>query len=186
MKLPAPRWLMQFVHDREGLAAIEFAILAPVMLLIYFGMTEFSQAYMASRRANHMASIAADLIAQSDTTNLADLQRAFDIGDLVLKPFDSAPLSIRITSVMLDKNDRAIVEWSRRDGQGIPALTKGAIFPNLPPDLITEEGQTLIIGESHYVYSSEATRIIQQDLTFHRRYYLKPRTADKITCSDCK
>lgn len=177
-------WLCGFIQDRQGLAAIEFAFIAPLMLLLYFGMVEFSTAYMANRRANHTASITADLIAQDQETNRATLAKAFSVGGRIMPPYDVGPLSMRVTSVTLDSNNRAIVDWSSRHGTGINALRRGDVYGSLPADLLTA-GQSLIIGESHYVYNSRSTQVINRPLVFERRYFLRPRTTDKITCSDC-
>lgn len=177
-------WLQGFMLDRQGLAAIEFALLAPIMLLLYFGMTEFSTAYLANRRANHTASIIADLIAQSESTSRAEINLAFAIGNLIVEPFDSEPLSVRVTSITMAPDGDAVVDWSRAQGTGLPPLVKGADFANLPENLITS-GQSLIVGESHYVYTSGATQVIKAPLTFKRRYFLRPRAMDKIPCKDC-
>lgn len=177
-------WLKQFGQDRQGLAAIEFALLAPIMILIYFGMTEFSQAYMANRRANHVAAIVADLVAQGEVTSRADIALTAEIGDLVIAPFSAETLSTRITSVTLDGDDNAIIDWSRAHGTGLTALVKGAQFTDLPTGMITE-GQSLIVGESHYVYSSRLSTVIKQPMVFTRTYYLRPRSVDMISCTDC-
>jgi Flp pilus assembly protein TadG len=177
-------WLQTFMLDRQGLAAIEFALLAPIMLLLYFGMVEFSTGYLASRRANHSAAIIADLIAQDEVTSKANIDLAFDIGGLVLAPFDDSTLSIRLTSVTLNSKNEAIVDWSRNHGTGLPKLVPKAQYKPLPPDLLVS-GQSLIIGESHYVYTSRLSRVIDKPMTFSRRYFLRPRASDKITCSDC-
>lgn len=182
--LPMLRWFRAFARARDGLAAIEFAMLAPIMLLIYFGLTEFTQAYMANRRANHMASIVADLIAQGETTNTAELQRAFDMGPLVLKPFKADDLSIRVTSVTWMNGKGAVVDWSRSSNNGLNNFKKNDVIT--VPEKLISNGESLIIGESRYVYEVEIARVIAQPLTFQRRYYLKPRSTDKITCSDCK
>ena len=177
-------WLLRFAEDRKGLAAIEFAMLAPIMLLLYFGMAESSQAYMANRRANHTASIVADLVAQGETTTKAELNRVFGIGELVMRPFGATPLSIRISIVTLDKNGRAIVDWSRGSGTALPARTKGSQYMDLPSGLILQD-QSLIIGETTYTYTSSFTQVIKTPLVFSRQYYLRPRSSEKITCADC-
>ncbi len=85
--------LRRLLRDRRGVSAVEFALIAPVMLIIYFGLVEFSQGYMAERRASHAASMVADLVAQSGGTNIRDLESTFQIGDMIMRPFSSTPLS---------------------------------------------------------------------------------------------
>ena len=45
-----PRFARRFLGDRRGVSAIEFAFIAPVMILMYFGVAELTQGMMAERR----------------------------------------------------------------------------------------------------------------------------------------
>lgn len=183
--------LKRLLQDRRGVSAIEFALIAPVMINIYFGLIEFSQGYMAERRAGHVASMVADLVAQSGGTNVKDLEGVFQIGDMIMRPFSSAPLSIRVSSVTVDARGVATVEWSRaksaKDPNGgdiMPARKPGDPITDLPPDLITD-GQTVILGETNYGYVSAFGQMIPGGIAFQRNYYLRPRTTERIACTDC-
>lgn len=180
----------RLLRDRRGVSAVEFALIAPVMLLIYFGLVEFCQGYMAERRAAHTASMVADLVAQSGGTNVADLESTFLIGNMIMRPFSSAPLSIRVSSVTVDARGVATVEWSRaKSAQNagadiLPARAPGSVVADLPPGLITD-GETVILGETHYGYRSAFSQAIPGGVAFRRSYYLRPRTTNRIPCSDC-
>ena len=183
--------LKRLLRDRRGVSAIEFALIAPVMITIYFGLIEFSQGYMAERRASHVASMVADLVAQSGGTNIKDLESTFLIGDMIMRPFSSETLSIRVSSVTVDARGVATVEWSRaksaKDAKGadiLPARGRGSPVADLPPDLITD-GQTVILGETNYGYVSAFGQMIPGGIAFQRNYYLRPRTTDRIACTDC-
>ena len=183
--------LKRLLRDRRGVSAIEFALIAPVMIMIYFGLIEFSQGYMAERRASHVASMVADLVAQSGGTNIEDLNGVFAIGDMIMRPFSAETLSIRVSSVTVDTRGVATVEWSRaksaKDAKGadiMPARKRGDPITDLPPGLITD-GQTVILGETNYGYVSAFGQMIPGGIAFQRNYYLRPRTTDRIACTDC-
>ncbi|SPU42271.1 TadE/TadG family type IV pilus assembly protein [Brevundimonas diminuta] len=185
------RLLSRLLRDRRGVSAIEFALIAPVMIVIYFGLIEFTQGYMAERRAGHVASMVADLVARSDGANVKDLEGIFQIGDMIMRPFSAETLSIRVSSVTVDARGVATVEWSRaksaKDADGadiMPARKRGDPITDLPPDLITD-GQTVILGETNYGYVSAFGQMIPGGISFQRNYYLKPRTTDRIVCTDC-
>jgi Flp pilus assembly protein TadG len=185
------RPLRRLLRDRRGVSAVEFALIAPVMITIYFGLIEFSQGYMAERRASHVASMVADLVAQSGGTNIEDLNGVFAIGDMIMRPFSAETLSIRVSSVTVDARGVATVEWSRaksaKDAKGadtLPARGRGSPVADLPPDLITD-GQTVILGETNYGYASAFGQMIPGGIAFQRNYYLRPRTTDRIACTDC-
>ena len=183
--------LKRLLRDRRGVSAIEFALIAPVMITIYFGLIEFSQGYMAERRASHVASMVADLVAQSGGTNISDLESTFQIGDMIMRPFSAETLSIRVSSVTVDARGVATVEWSHaksaKDADGadiLKAHNPGDPITDLPPDLITD-GQTVILGETNYGYASAFGQMIPGGIAFQRNYYLRPRTTDRIACTDC-
>lgn len=173
-----------FWRDRRGVSAIEFALIAPLMLLIYFGLVECCQGYMANRRASHTASIVADLVAQSDATTTQDLTSIFAIGDMIMRPFPSSPLSIRVSSVTIDANGAARVDWSQGNNKALTARVKNSVVSDLPSGLI-EKGESLILGETQFKYTSPFAKVIKTPIDFRRSYYLRPRTVDKVACSNC-
>ena len=59
--------------DRSGLAATEFAVLLPVMILIFFGMLEGSDNLTVSRRLAHTANTVGDLAARERTIPYSQL-----------------------------------------------------------------------------------------------------------------
>ena len=54
------------------MAAIEFALIVPIMAVMFIGAVELSQAITVDRRVTQVASSTADLVARADTTDLAD------------------------------------------------------------------------------------------------------------------
>jgi Flp pilus assembly protein TadG len=71
-KCPHPR-LSRFWRDRRGVSAVEFALIAPVLVIFYCGMAELTQAMMAQRRVSNIASSIGDVVAQN--AQLTDARR---------------------------------------------------------------------------------------------------------------
>lgn len=175
--------LPRFLRDRRGVAAVEFAFIAPVLILIYMGLAEVTMALMAERRAGHATAAIADLIAQDTLTSKAEIDEIFAIGDKIVAPFASNGLTIRVTAVQADNNGVPKVVWSRGKG-ALGALSKGATVTGLPADLIAAN-ETLIFSEMVYVFDSPVRYAIPNALTFHEKYYLRPRKLEMVKCSDC-
>jgi Flp pilus assembly protein TadG len=78
-----------FVRAREGVAAVEFAVIFPFMLLLYLGATEITQTVMASRKATLVARSISDLVAQqpTPTINATDIANIFTAGTAIMSPF---------------------------------------------------------------------------------------------------
>src|SRR3954465_7530282 len=103
--------LRKFRKHEGGLAAVEFALVAPIMILLYTGMAELTMAMMAERQAAHSASVVGDLVAQSISMNAAQMGDIFSVGDAIMKPFPAAGLNYRVSSIKADVNGVPKVIW---------------------------------------------------------------------------
>ena len=166
--------------DERGVSAVEFAMLAPVLIAFYFGMAEFCQGYMAQKRMGHVSAMVADLVAQEESVATASLDDIFDIGGLIMRPFSTAELKQRVSSVT-QTSGVARVDWSR--GDGMAARTVSSTI-TLPADLITN-GESIIVSEATYDYNSPVDYLMPAVTRFSHIYYLRPRTVDKTLCPDC-
>ena len=175
-----PSLLRRLAGDERGISAVEFALLAPVVIAFYLGMSEFCQGYMAQKRMGHASAMVADLVAQEELVDTATLDDIFDIGGLIMKPFSTATLKQRVTSVTRTGNQTK-VDWSR--GDGMTALVKGAVV-TMPADLLAD-GQSVIMSEATYDYDSPADYLMPGLTRFSHAYYLRPRTTDKTLCPSC-
>lgn len=182
---PCSSLIARLIADRRGVSAVEFALLAPLIILLYLGLTEFCQAFMAQRRVGHTAAMVADLVAQSGKTSKEDLQSVSAIGQMLMNPFPAAPLTTRISSVTVDDKGRAWVDWSYTSNDKVlKPLSKTDPVPDLPPDLAGDQ-ESLIIGETSYEYRSAFKDFLPTLTTFGRKYYLRPRTVNQVICTDC-
>lgn len=166
--------------DDRGVSAVEFAMLAPVLIAFYFGMAEFCQGFMAQKRMGHVSAMVADLVAQEESVATANLDDIFEIGGLIMKPFSTASLQQRVSSVTRTSGV-ARVDWSRGDGMA-PRAVNSTI--TLPTDLIAN-GESVIVSEATYDYDSPVDYFMPGITRFSHIYYLRPRTVDKTLCSNC-
>ncbi|MFC5371751.1 TadE/TadG family type IV pilus assembly protein [Brevundimonas faecalis] len=174
-------FLGRFVRDRRGVSAVEFALIAPTMILIYLALTEFSQVYMAERRAGHAASMMTDLVAQSASVTAAGIDQTFGIGEVIMRPFSSDQLSMRVSSLTMKPDGKITVDWSRNNNK----LTRLSEVKEIPPNLIAPN-ESLIMGEISYRYRlSIGEKLIDREFVLERKYYLRPRTVNTVTCADC-
>lgn len=171
--------LLTFRRDQKGLAAVEFALLAPVMILLYFGMAELCQGYMALKRTSHVTSMVADLTAQAQAVNQNDLNDIFSIGNQIMQPFSADPLKMRVSSVTRGSDGNIDVDWSY--GRDMSKLQE----PVTVPDGLIGKGESLIIAETVYDYDSPVDKFLPGITKLSRVFYLRPRVVDKVLCSNC-
>ena len=94
--------LGRFRRDPAGVAGIEFAMLAPFLVLLLVGVVELTRAIDNYRKVTLLARTLADLTAQGDTVTPMAAATMTDIvssSALVLRPFSSSKTTIRISAM---------------------------------------------------------------------------------------
>lgn len=173
--------LRRFGIDQRGVAAIEFALIAPVAIALYMGFAELTMAMMADRRVAHAAAVVGDLVAQSPTVAPSDLTDIFQVGAQIMSPFTATPLKMRLTSVVADVNGVPTMAWSK--GSGMTATPAGAVA-GFPPALLAP-GDSVIQADVSYSYTSPLGFTLTAPVTFSNTFYLKPRQASSVACALC-
>lgn len=178
--------LRTWLKDRRGVAAVEFAFIAPLMIALYFGLAELTMGMMAERRASHLASTMADLVAQDASTTPVALDEVLTAGQAIMEPFPSTTtdLKVRLTSVVADDDGVAKVVWSRAKGVGYSALTPGTTVTDLPANLLAKN-EGLIVGEVIYNHKPIVGYVIDETMQFKEKFYLRPRQGAQVVCDGC-
>ena len=174
--------LSRIISDQRGVAAVEFALIAPILILSYCGLAELSIAMMAERRAAHSASVVADLVAQSGTISTTDLTDIYSVGHAIMAPFPTSALKMRITSVTADANAIPKVAWSQ--GNGLTAFAKTTTVSGFPTNFLVA-GDSVIQADVEYTFTSPLQYVIPAPVVFKDTYYLKPRQGGAVICGTC-
>ncbi|MEM9013995.1 MAG: TadE/TadG family type IV pilus assembly protein [Pseudomonadota bacterium] len=163
----------------SGLAATEFAMSLPIMLLIFFGLTEGSDALTADRRVSVAVNAMADLVAQAEEITQDEVDDLFTGVERMLEPNDPEAADFRLLSISL-QNGQAKVDWSIDNGGSEP-YEPNSVYENLEDETILESGISLIIVELTYSHQTTmVNRIFDDPITFDRRATRWPRTSSKV------
>ena len=179
-------------RDQRGVAAVEFALLLPVMLTMYIGSVEVSQSLNANRRVVLLARTIADLTTQSPKLAAADLGGVVAAASAVLSPLSTVPAKIRITSIAISSSgsidpkvvNPASVCWSYQ--QGWTAYARGTVLSEtqLPSALRFEPGTSIIMAEVEYPYKPVIGYVLTGTMTLTERIYMRPRMSTYVERSD--
>ncbi|HPE31702.1 MAG TPA: pilus assembly protein [Parvularculaceae bacterium] len=169
---------------REGLAATEFALLSPILVIMFFGVLEASDAMTINRRVALASNTLADLVAQSEEVTGTDIDNLIEGVLEILEPNDTSVVSIKITSVIADADGDPVVHWSR-DQSGAEPYGEGTDFTKLTdPDVLSTSG-SLIVVEMSYPYTPQIThRVLGGPITFTRETIRWPRLAPRVQMCD--
>jgi len=167
------RTAKSFMRSRRGMAAVEFALCAPAMILMFFGAIELAEALNCRWRVTRVASTTADLVAQSTAVSSGDISNVFNAANSILFPYSSNNAQIVITSVVDDGHGGAKVAWS--NAQNTTPRTVGANI-TLPAGLVVSgSGGSVIFAEIRYTYASITTHVLPSTITMSGSFYARPR-----------
>lgn len=114
----------------SGIAAVEFALVLPVMVLMLLGVTEVTYGVNLYRKLTLVSRSIADMSSRGSQMSSALMKDIFGASKLVLKPFDAEAASVGITvsSVKVTpvgSNFVAEIDWTCSSGPDAPPQTKG-------------------------------------------------------------
>lgn len=168
--------------NRDGMAATEFALILPIMALLFFGMLETSEAMMANRRVTNAVNALVDLVGQEKQVTTSDVTEIFTGVTNMLEPTQASNLTMRLASVSIDPDDstRVRVEWSR-DNQGATPYAANATYTKLEDITILQAGVSLVVAEIDYEYDSGLTNmVIGSPIDFRRTATRWPRRSTRV------
>jgi Flp pilus assembly protein TadG len=197
MSLFAPMWwrlrrrIGDLAHDCRGIAATEFAMIVPIMLVLFFGMVELGSAVAIKRKLTLTARAASDLTSQTlDSVKNTDMQNVFAASGAIMLPYPLTPLTATVSEVFIDKNKIAKIQWSQSASVAMVGGSPQATLnpsPHKPKDTVTvPEGLLvantwLIWSEVSYTYTPAVGYVLKTGPTMNDETYTRPRQS---TCVD--
>ncbi|MEZ5922546.1 MAG: TadE/TadG family type IV pilus assembly protein [Parvularculaceae bacterium] len=164
---------------RKGVAAVEFAFIAPVMIVLFFGVIEGSAALSASRKTLLASTTLADLVAQETEVKKSDLDDLFTGAKSIISD-GTVNASFTIMSVVLDKNtDQLKVNWSYRS-DGAQPYAAGSVYTGSIDKTLLDDTSSLIVAKTDYQYSSPISQHIIGAVTIDKVSTHWPRRTARV------
>ena len=171
--------IARFTHDGHGIAAVEFAIVAPVLIALFFGSVTAFLLFRDSGGAEKATFTVADILSRQTTVNNTSLDT---VRALFTKMLPDSQAGIRLHISSLKKASGALsVDWSYASGS-IPKLTTAAIPTGSLP--IVSNGDSLILVETHVAYTPLSAFVGLTSGEYHNMAVNRPRFTAAITKSD--
>jgi len=168
MWLRLRRTMLALSSDCRGLAAVEFAMVVPLMLVLFFGTVEFSTAVAVNRKVTMMARTLSDLTSQNTSVTAAQINNIFNASNGIMTPYPATPVNAKISELYIDANLAVHVIWTATSGASPPTTTISV------PTALKVASTYLIYSEVNYTYVPiigylmAKTGIRLSDLTYTR------------------
>jgi len=192
------RTLKRLVADKRGVAAVEFAFIAPLLFIMYFLTLEVSLAIESNKKVGRIGSMVADLITQQQTMTPSTVDAIMRIGGAILQPYGRSEPKITVTAITISPNpgSTTTVTWSRKmqNGSFSAGQAKGSI--TTVPATLNVPGTFLIRVTSELPYrpiitwSASGKQALSLEAAFDvinmgETYYLRPRVSTTVPCTTC-
>ena len=164
-------------RDGRGVAAVEFALTVPVLILACLGFYEASQAAAAYRKLSATTVELASVVSQYTTMSSGDVSTVMSASSQIMAPFPTSSLSIVLTEVTTNASSQATVSWSQAYNGGT-ALTQGSSF-TLPSSLRTASTSYMLV-QTAYRWSPIVTGGPLGAINMTDQIYGLPRQAASI------
>ena len=163
-------------YNEDGVSAVEFALIAPVLILIYLGAVELSFLMRVDRRVTSTSASLGDLTARLATVTDTDMTEMFAAAEVMMQPYSANDSRMRITSIVDAGDGTPKVVWS--DAHNMSAYAPGDVV-TVPAGIIPSPG-SIILSEVEYDYTSTFGGMIDMSKTIHDQFYLRPRRVTSI------
>ena len=179
-----------FAAYSTATAAVEFALVLPVMLTAYLGSVEVGGGVTADRKLSNLSLTLANLTARaSGAQKDTDLNSIFNASASVLVPYDYTQVGMVVTSIVFDNANppNAFAVWSTTSGPGVTAMVtdcKTKLDTTVVPTSIRTANGSVILAQAKYPYKPVIGYVITGTITLSESNFMVPRNLSAVPRTD--
>ncbi len=171
-------FIKKFRKAKSGMAAVEFALIVPIMVAFFFGVSELGDYILAARKVANVSSTAADLTSQNTSVSNADMNEIMNALAVIIRPLDPSTSTIRISSIVANNQGQLSVRWS--DARRISAYNPGSAAPGWVPTSVVPPNASVIVAEVSLRYQTLFGMYLTSGITITDTFYLRPRRSVEV------
>jgi len=182
------RW-RDWLKDRSGASAIEFAFLMPILISVYLSSFEITNAYTVAAKVMKAASTVADVVAREDAVTKSKLSDMIEAAEATVAPSSTTGMGLKVTGITIDSAGNASVLWSWNQDGGAPYSVGASV--DVPTDMRTPSSflvhAEVSLPYTILLYLTSAAGLDKKtsSITISREFFYRQRLGDEIACSDC-
>lgn len=187
------------LRDERGVAAIEFALVAPILFILYFMTMEVSQAIETNKKIGRISSMVGDLVAQQTPISKDAIDGILDIGAAIIQPYSRSRPTIMVEHIRIEDKPnptKAFVTWSRELEGGVKRRAVPENTETTLPEELMEPGRHVVRVTTRLNYRPVITWTAEQkaslglvsafdNISMSELSYLHPRNGGAIPCTGC-
>jgi Flp pilus assembly protein TadG len=171
----------RFRRNERGVAAVEFALIVPFMMALYFGSIEAAALFTADKRVNSISATVGDLVGQWDPDDgklpTATMDDYLAAATGIMTPFSTTGLKIVVTLIQVKADGTTKVLWSKANASGT-AKTVGNSYSGLTAASMINQvsrGGCIVAAETTYAYLPMLGQVFKTSVNLSHTNYFLPR-----------
>jgi Flp pilus assembly protein TadG len=179
----ARRLIGRLTRSTRALGAVEFALTAPFLILLYVGSYQLMDAISAYRKVTITARSLADLATQNETTTQDQMQAILNGARQVMTPYSTVGSSLGIAQIAIDDDGNPSLVWACVNSDSPVCSTSSAalkISDIVIPDNLKNPGTYLIYSRIVFHYKPAVAGKLIGPLTFSDDIFMNPRRSPSV------
>jgi len=182
-----PERSRRFGSDGRGVAAVEFALILPILVLLLIGCFEVPRFVTIYQRIARTSAGVADLVAQADEPMTKDnMTDIFSAGLIMMQPYDAKKDGVIIVSSVNNPAGNGVkVTWQERCGKLAATSVVGNAgstpLGTFPAAINPGSDEEVIAAEVFFTYKPVFSNIIYKGSTLSLVSYTRPRNQNLMT-----
>ncbi|HEY2708044.1 MAG TPA: TadE/TadG family type IV pilus assembly protein [Caulobacteraceae bacterium] len=169
-------------RDTRGVAALEFALLVPVVIIIYAGGFEIAQAATVYRKLTDTTVQLANVTTQYTTVTKADITTVSSASSEIMAPYPTGSLTVTVSGVVTDASNKATVQWSEKYPSGTPLAVNSNVA--MPTGFSTASSFYILV-QSTYTFTPTIGSAFVSSIPMTNQIFMVPRQSSAIPCTNC-
>lgn len=166
----------RFAGDREGISALEFAIVLPFMVTLYLGGTELGDGLAVQYKSTLVARTVADLASQYVSIDNATMSGILGAASTVVAPYSATNMVVTVSEITTNASGQGTITWSD-SLNGTPHTVGSSVA--LPTQLQIAN-TSFILGEVSYPYTPQMGYYLTGTVNIYQSAYFYPRQSSSV------
>ena len=171
--------MKKFVKKQDGFAAVEVAMLFPILFALIMGIYDLGQALTINQKTVTASQVIGDLITRNESVNVALIDDIINAGELALTPYPLTDFGYDIMSVEFDEDGDPFVLWrttekmNENDDSLADTIDLGG------------PGEGVVVVTIQNRYKPYFSGFVVDEINMEEISFLRGRRSATVTCTDC-
>lgn len=183
-KIRMPAAFARLIGESRGVSAVEFALVAPLMISLYLGCVGISDGLAVDRKVSLIAGTLANLAASCSDSNsnsggcpnndisTSEMSNIFAAASAIMTPYSSSPMKMTLSCIAIASDGTVTVPWSEVSGGNVKLTT---FTFDSSESVLKVNGTQLIYAQVSYHYTPIVGTSLIPQLTLSDHMFMSPR-----------